>query len=449
MIYLDLPNINTGGTVEEQLSEIRSYIYKNNEQMNATLANLTTEKFWENTASAISSAENKSETPQLLSQYAKVRDLIIKTATEVSKTDEHYNMLLSGGYLAKSQFGEYLLNTSVEVDGKSTGFTEVYHYGAQINSLGNSFSEYRLDESMYIKRGLLDDSGGDPIYGIELGILNKKVVVDGETHQFDTAYRTRITPDKWSFIYNGLAGENKEVAYIQADKIYFPNADITGGSININDKFIVNSLGEMTAQSGTFSGTLAVASLESAFNTWGSQKIKLDSQSIVFKSDGENDFVIKPGGIEFYKRDSVDRVMAEIRRRKIARTSHCGLNIRMDKNYASFFLITDFSNNNDENPVFAYIPEGIMPSIDGNFFNGVHGLHINTTTDFHGNNVDNVVINSMNINGELKADGATGVTGRTIVKVAVKKSDGTYTESFSDLYIHDGIITGITPLTPI
>lgn len=443
MIYLDLPNINTGGTVEEQLSEIRSYIYKNNEQMNATLANLTTEKFWENTASAISSAENKSETPQLLSQYAKVRDLIIKTATEVSKTDEHYNMLLSGGYLAKSQFGEYLLNTSVEVDGKSTGFTEVYHYGAQINSLGNSFSEYRLDESMYIKRGLLDDSGGDPIYGIELGILNKKVVVDGETHQFDTAYRTRITPDKWSFIYNGLAGENKEVAYIQADKIYFPNADITGGSVNINDKFIVNSLGEMTATSGTFSGTLAAASLTSAFNSWSNQKIQLGSQSIVFKSNGENDFVIKPGGIEFYKRDTVDRKMGEIKRASTGSGWHWGLDVKLYNSIASFFSLED-----DNGCMLAYIPAGVGQRSTGNLFSTA-GLHINTTTDFHGHNVDNVVINSMNINGVLKADGATGVTGRTIVKVAVKNSDGTYTESYSDLYIHNGIITGITPLTPI
>ncbi|MBQ2357787.1 MAG: hypothetical protein II395_03440, partial [Ruminococcus sp.] len=220
MIYLDLPNINTGGTIEEQLAEIRSYIYKNNEQMNATLANLTTDKFWENTANAVSSAQSKDETPRLLSQYAKIRDLIIKTATEVTKTEEHYSMLLSGSYLAKSQFGEYLKNTSVEINGTPTGFTELYRYST---NLGSDYNNYKLDESMYIKRGLLDDSV-TPIYGIELGILENKVVVDGVEHDFNTAYRTRITPDKWSFLYNN-SGSDSEVAYITANTIHFPSAD--------------------------------------------------------------------------------------------------------------------------------------------------------------------------------------------------------------------------------
>ena len=42
--------------LEQQLAEIRSYIYRNNEQINATLSNLTIDKIWEQTASAISAS---------------------------------------------------------------------------------------------------------------------------------------------------------------------------------------------------------------------------------------------------------------------------------------------------------------------------------------------------------------------------------------------------------
>ena len=407
MIYLDLPNINSVGTVEEQLAEIRSYIYKNNEQMNATLANLTTDKFWENTANAVSSAQSKDETPRLLSQYAKIRDLIIKTATEITKTDEHYSMLLSGSYLAKSQFGDYLKETSVTVDGDSTSFTELYRYSSQIDS---DFSDYKLDESMYIRRGLLDEVSGNPIYGIEMGILEKELDVDGETVTLDTAYRTRITPDRWSFLYNDSSGDDSEVAYITAKTIHFPSADIKGGSININDNFIVNSLGEITAKAGTFSGTLASSSLVASFNSWSNQKIQLASSSIDFLGSGEKNFSIDPNGISFYKREGSDALMCSIRRARITDTAHWGLDINLKSGLASFFCISYDSYN-----VLTYIPPSQLDYTD-NFYNSP-GLYIREPIDFRGS----VLVN-----------GALGYTG------TVTTSTG------HSITVTKGIITGYT-----
>lgn len=445
MIYLDLPNIHTGGTVEEQLSEIRSYIYKNNEQINAALANLTTEKLWENTANAVSAAESRDEAPQLLSQYAKIRNLIVKTAGEVTKTDERYHMLLSGSYLAKSQFGEYLLKTSVEVDGNSTGFTQLYNYAGQIDS---AFAKYRNEESMYIKQGLLDDASGDPVYGIELGILEKKVVVDEVEHTFNTAYRTRIEPDKWSFLYNDSSGADQTVAYMQQDKIYFPKADITGGSININNNFIVNSLGEMTANAGTFSGTLAASSLVSAFESWSNKKIKLDSQSIVFLDSNENDFVLSPGGMTFYKRDTVDKIMSVIERKKYNSSTNWGLNIRLKENFASFLSVEDEGKIAGGSIAFAYIPHGSIYRPD-NMFGNHPGLHIDTEVFFHDNSyINDAKVHSMDITGTLKSDGEIGATGKIILVTATRNGDGSYTTMYADLFIHNGIITGLSGLQP-
>ena len=40
-MYIDLPNID-GTTTEEQLAQIRSYIYRLNEQLNVVLGNINT-----------------------------------------------------------------------------------------------------------------------------------------------------------------------------------------------------------------------------------------------------------------------------------------------------------------------------------------------------------------------------------------------------------------------
>lgn len=257
MIYLDLPNISNSGTVEQQLAEIRSYIYRNNEQINATLSNLTIDKIWEQTASAISaSGGDNEEKSDILSKYQKIRDLIIKTADVIIQTDEQWQMAMNGSYLAKSQFGEYLLNTSVEIDGKSTGFTQLYTYSSE---LGSDYGNYKSYQQNFIKEGLLDDTGATPIYGIDVGLLTSEFTVtkeDGttETVTVDSNKRLRITPVKLS-LYDG----NNEVAYIEENEIYFPKANINGGSINIgNGNFVVDSSGKMTALSGSFRGSINV-----------------------------------------------------------------------------------------------------------------------------------------------------------------------------------------------
>lgn len=235
MIYLDLPTINGAGTVEQQLSEIRSYIFRSNEQLNASLSNLTVDKIWAQTASALSVAnEDSEEKTDILTKYQKIRDLIIKSADIIIQADEQWQMAMNGSYLAKSQFGEYLLNTSVEIDGESTGFTQLYTYSSE---LGSDYGNYKSYQQNFIKEGLLDNAEATPIYGIDVGLLTSEFTVtkeDGttETITVDSNKKMRITPTKLSLFDNDI-----EVAYISEGEIHFPKANITGGSININDNF--------------------------------------------------------------------------------------------------------------------------------------------------------------------------------------------------------------------
>lgn len=405
MIFLDLPNINGKGTPEQQLAEIRSYIYKNNEQINTALSNLTIDKIWEQTASAVSSAsQSEDETPKILKQYQRIRDLIIKTADVVAQSDEKMEMAFNGSYLAKSQFGEFLRNTSVEIDGSSTGFTELYRYSSRI---GTDYTEYKLDFENYIKRGLLGEDDGAPIYGIEVGLLSDSIIVDGEEKSTGNRLRTRMTPSEMSF-WDG----STKVAHITSGAIHFPAAHITGGSIDIgaNHEFKVLSDGTMTATSGTFGGTLDASSVtikssvQTAWNNCSNNYIKLDSNKLKFYSYSFDDssiqqtFQIAEESISFYKRDGVDKVMAELRRNHFYyNNSHWGIELSLKTGIGEYFSLGYPYTLNGANYYeygFTYVPPVATGAESMPFpFNGGEGLYIDAPIHvFYHNRTNNTYI---------------------------------------------------------
>lgn len=352
MIFLDLPNINGKGTPEQQLAEIRSYIYKNNEQINTALSNLTIDKIWEQTASAVSSAgQSEDETPKILKQYQRIRDLIIKTADVVAQSDEKMEMAFNGSYLAKSQFGEYLENTKLTTEIGSKNIIELFDYSTELTTgVSADLNNYKSDFQNYIKRGLLDNTGATPIYGIEVGLLSSRINVDGQDIDLtgNKYFRTRITPTRFSFL-EGSGNDTATVAYIESGYMWFPKAHITGGSIDIgaNSAFKVRSDGELTATRGTFSGTLAVSSLTAAWSANSNETMELTSTALDFKKAApiyglQKEFSVSPNGAEFWKWDSTNQTygqIARIMRDKYGSKEIYGVSIRLDNTYANFFRL--------------------------------------------------------------------------------------------------------------
>ena len=438
MIFLDLPNINGKGTPEQQLAEIRSYIYKNNEQINTALSNLTIDKIWEQTASAVSSAgQSEDKTPKILKQYQRIRDLIIKTADVVAQSDEKMEMAFNGSYLAKSQFGEYLRNTSVEIDGSSTGFTELYRYSSRI---GTDYTEYKLDFENYIKRGLLGEDDGAPVYGIEVGLLSDSIIVDGEEKSTGNRLRTRMTPSEMSF----WEGSTK-VAYINSGHIWFPKANITGGSININNKFIVSSTGKMTATSGTFGGTLDASKLSirnSVANAWNSKnndRIVLEtlnntpSLSIYSEIDNVDQrvFNLSEDGIDFYKRYAgVDDVMAKLHRETYGE-GHWGISMSLRRNFGEFFAVKSYDEGVSGSGRYGLVCVPIALSTPEAPFDNP-GIYLGSPLRILYTNQSNLNIIETAIRYEVLqipyANGMGEVDGNGITTIT----------------IHNGIITGIT-----
>lgn len=248
MNFIDLPNIGNG-TAEEQLAQIRSYIYRNNEQLNATLANLSVDKMWEQTASALSASNGDivEVNKDLMSRYATIRDLVIKTADVVIQSDEKFTSQMNGNYVAISDFGKYLRDTTLDISGSSVGIEYLYNYASQLET---DLDNYKVNQTSYIKQGLLDESGASPIYGVEVGLLSDSFEYNGKVIDTRSNLKTRITPTEMSWW-----AENKKLFYLDKDSVYFPYAKITGGSINIgNGTFTVDNFGNINATSGTIGG---------------------------------------------------------------------------------------------------------------------------------------------------------------------------------------------------
>lgn len=428
MIYLDLPNISNSGTVEQQLSEIRSYIYRNNEQINATLSNLTIDKIWEQTASAISaSSGDNEEKSDILSKYQKIRDLIIKTADVIIQTDEQWQMAMNGSYLAKSQFGEYLRDTSVQIGADSTSFTQLYTYSTELRS---DYDNYKSYQQNFIKEGLLDDTGATPIYGIDVGLLTSEFTVtkeDGttETVTVDSNKRLRITPVKLS-LYDG----NNEVAYIEKNAIYFPQANISGGSINIgNGNFKVTSTGELTAKTGNYSGNISASSIATSLNNWSSY-IKLSDGYLDTYYNGEITSRLGGQGQTFYNDNSVEMGKFSVSNYN----GKLGIGTILKHGTGTFITIAGHYNSGTAT---TYVPDvvwsrGNTGEIQNNIYPEM-GLHISTPCYFRNSNVTGMDIL------DIKSDHCDTITG----KIKVRCMDSKGSEFWSELEVHNGLITSL------
>lgn len=162
---LRLPNI-TGKTPEEQLSQLKNYLYTTIEQMNWALS--VTEKASDELSKKVekvvdeSSAEKKAE-----STFGEIKSLIIKDADIVSAYREEITKEYDGKYVAVSDMGTYEENIKSSITEGPDGIN------IQLKSLKEitdtlSSDAVRQSEG-YIKIGKIGEKDGADVYGVEIG----------------------------------------------------------------------------------------------------------------------------------------------------------------------------------------------------------------------------------------------------------------------------------------
>ncbi len=213
MIRIELPP-TLNGSSEQQLGQIKNYLFRVAQVLNASLNHLSAENFSGNTAASLSAGGVSAETKrEIQDQYTSLKNLIQKTADEVTSAMESMKLQFDGLYVAKSEFGEFQQATSQTIEANAEAIQQNFTYYTELRDTTvteTEFQTYKTALEAYIRSGLLDDSGQTPVYGVEIGELGENPI------------KVRITSEKISFYHY-----SNEVAYISNSSLYITTARIT------------------------------------------------------------------------------------------------------------------------------------------------------------------------------------------------------------------------------
>lgn len=269
-IELRMPNIT--GNEQEQLVQIRSYLYQIIPQLQWALNNVETTGA--NNAQGAAQQATKSAIPPSYTPvsaettFAKLKPLIIKSADIVEAYYEEINKRLEGLYVAESDFGTFVEKTEQRIEETSTYMeqefsnvqvimtdvvevknsidetnSKVNKTTGAIENLQNTASETAekveviyldieavnkaieglktsvVEANAHIRSGFLYYDGDRPVFGLEVG---QRDVVDGV--EVFRKY-ARFIADRLSFYDQN----DTEVAYISDNRLFICNVEITSG----------------------------------------------------------------------------------------------------------------------------------------------------------------------------------------------------------------------------
>ena len=206
------------GSTQEQLQQCYSYLYRLQEQLNLALAQ--TEK---------PSTPVQGEVTKQAGQAAQLKSLIVKNAALVEKEMEQLQTALTGRFMAKSEFGTYLEELNARITADPTGISQYYGFVGQIQAAlqgavdetAAQFRDYRVQTEGYIRTGLVEYRGAEPVYGVAVG----QGLTQGEDGLVGSArFRSVFTADRLSFWQGDV-----EVAYMSNNRLYIRDATVLGG----------------------------------------------------------------------------------------------------------------------------------------------------------------------------------------------------------------------------
>ena len=204
-VEIRLPELS-GGSEEEQLRRVQSYLYTLAQQLQFAFDTITREQ---TQAAAARTAQTESRGEG--TNFAAVKALILKSAQITEHFQQAVEQKLSGLYVAQSQFGSFRQETEAAITANSQSiqqkFTELQQLEAAVAGLESAVREV----SATIRTGLLAQTPeGGSIYGVEIGQQ------EWEDGVIRFRKYTRLTAQKLSFYDNN----DVEVAYISDRRLY-------------------------------------------------------------------------------------------------------------------------------------------------------------------------------------------------------------------------------------
>lgn len=211
-----LPNI-TATTDSGKLTQVQSYMYQLVEQLNMALQTVEQSSASKTPTPAVTASGVAQKEAEAQSTFGSIKSLIIKSADIVNAYYDKISARLDGMYVAESDFGTFVQQTSNEIQATSE-FVEQFYTNTQqiLSEIQTEVS--KIDVTAHIKAGVLYEENGVPVYGLEIG---QRTETDG-VETFNKY--ARFTSNKLSFYDQN----DNEVAYISDQKLFITHVEITG-----------------------------------------------------------------------------------------------------------------------------------------------------------------------------------------------------------------------------
>lgn len=211
-----LPNI-TATTDSGKLAQVQSYMYQLVEQLNMALQTVEQSSASKTPTPAVTASGVAQKEAEAQSTFGSIKSLIIKSADIVNAYYDKISARLDGMYVAESDFGTFVQQTSNEIQATSE-FVEQFYTNTQqiLSEIQTEVS--KIDVTAHIKAGVLYEENGVPVYGLEIG---QRTETDG-VETFNKY--ARFTSNKLSFYDQN----DNEVAYISDQKLFITHVEITG-----------------------------------------------------------------------------------------------------------------------------------------------------------------------------------------------------------------------------
>lgn len=184
-LELRLPNI-TASTAQEQLIQVKSYLFSLTEQLNWALKTLEGSGGTSNTSNVqIASNQGTEATTNKnpIDTFNSIKSLIIKSADIVKAYSEEIEKKMSGIYVAQSDFGTYTEETEVKLGANSKEISALFENVQTIDSDVESINKVLttdgsttkiLSTDAWVKIGAIaTEETGHYLYGIEIGQTNE------------------------------------------------------------------------------------------------------------------------------------------------------------------------------------------------------------------------------------------------------------------------------------
>lgn len=232
------------GTQEQQMTQIRSYLYQVSEQLNAAMNSFTMEKIAQAEGKTVEEMMSSAVERDMAEQADNLKSLVVKTAHTVQSAIDEIETKLQSDYVAVSEFGQFKEHMEATIRETADGIIQEYGYDSALEALREGmvgFQSFQTSTNQYIKTGLLYfDDDGVPRYGVAVGEKLSTVEVDGQEVLTRKDIMSTFTADRLTFWQNGV-----ELAWMQAGELFINQCRIEQQLILGSLKAVVESKGEI------------------------------------------------------------------------------------------------------------------------------------------------------------------------------------------------------------